>query len=104
MLPVCMDGFGGCRYISIRLLEVKTLKLTLTYNYNGENVMSKKQKEEVGIVETIEVIVNKKRDKASFEIKHDVNGKETMAITCKDENGKEVKIEVPWEKIKQLKK
>ena len=67
-------------------------------------VMSKKQKEEVGIVETIEVIVNKKRDKANFEIKHDVNGKETMAITCKDENGKEVKIEVPWEKVKQLKK
>ena len=85
-------------------MQVKTLKQTTTYNYTGENVMSKKQKEEVGIVETIEVIVNKKRDKANFEIKHDVNGKETMAITCKDENGKEVKIEVPWEKIKQLKK
>ena len=66
--------------------------------------MSKQQKEEVGIVETIEVVVNKKRDKANFEIKHDANGKETMAITCKDEKGKEIKIEVPWEKIKQLKK
>ncbi len=66
--------------------------------------MSKKQKEEVGIFETIEVVVNKKRDKANFEIMHDVNGKETMAITCKDEKGKEVRIEVPWEKIKQLKK
>jgi hypothetical protein len=66
--------------------------------------MSKKQKEEVGIVETIEVVVNKKHDKANFEIKHDVNGKETMAITCKDEKGNEIKIEVPWEKIKQLKK
>jgi len=85
-------------------MQEKTLKQTINYNYNGENFMSKKQKEEVGIVETIEVIVNKKRDKANFEIKHDVNGKETMAITCKDENGKEVKIEVPWEKIKQLKK
>ncbi len=85
-------------------MQEKTLKQTINYNYNGEKVMSKKQKEEVGIVETIEVIVNKKRDKANFEIKHDVNGKETMAITCKDENGKEVKIEVPWEKVKQLKK
>ena len=85
-------------------MQEKTLKQTINYNYNGENFMSKKQKEEVGIVETIEVIVNKKRDKANFEIKHDVNGKETMAITCKDENGKEVKIEVPWEKVKQLKK
>ncbi len=85
-------------------MHEKTLKQTINYNYNGEKVMSKKQKEEVGIVETIEVIVNKKRDKANFEIKHDVNGKETMAITCKDENGKEVKIEVPWEKVKQLKK
>ncbi len=44
--------------------------------------MSKKQNEEVGIVETIEVVVNKKRANANFEIKHDVNGKETMAITC----------------------
>ena len=67
--------------------------------------MSKNQKkEEVGIVETIEVIVNKKRAKANFEIKHDENGKETMAITCKDETGKEIKIEMPWEKVKQLKK
>ena len=72
---------------------------------NGEMVMSKNQKkEEVGIVETIEVVVNKKRAKANFEIIHDVNGKETMAITCKDENGKEIKIEMPWEKVKQLKK
>jgi hypothetical protein len=30
----------------------------------------------MGIVETIEVIVNKKRANANFEIKHDVNGKE----------------------------
>ena len=67
--------------------------------------MAKKpKKEEVGIVETIEVTINKKRDKANFEIKHDVNGKETMAITCKDENGKEIKIEIPWEKVQQLKK
>lgn len=74
-------------------------------NYNGANVMSKKQiKEEVGIVETIEVVVNKKRGNASFEIKHDVNGKETMALTCKDENGKEIKIEVPWEKVQKLRK
>ena len=86
------------------LLLLKPLKQISTYTYVGENVMSKKQKEEAGIVESIEVIVNKKRGNASFEIKHDVNGKETMAITCKDENGKEVKIEVPWEKVKQLKK
>ena len=84
-------------------MQVKTLKLIIDNDYTGESV-SKKQREEVGIVESIEVIVNKKRDKASFEIKHDVNGKETMAITCKDEKGKEVKIEVPWEKVKQLKK
>jgi hypothetical protein len=77
----------------------------LKINYNGENVVSKKQtKEEVGIVETIEVIVNKKRGNASFEIKHDVNGKETMALTCSDENGKEIKIEVPWEKVQKLRK
>ena len=67
-------------------------------------MVSKKQKEEVGIVETIEVIVNKKRANANFEIKHDEKGKETMAITCEDENGKEIKIEMPWEKVKQLKK
>jgi hypothetical protein len=85
-------------------LPVKTLKQTVSNDYHGENVMSKKQKEEVGIVESIEVSVNKKRGNASFEIKHDVNGKETMTITCKDENGKEVKIEVPWEKVRQLKK
>jgi hypothetical protein len=67
--------------------------------------MSKKQaKEEAGIVETIEVIVNKKRANANFEIKHDVNGKETMAITCKDETGKEIKIEVPWEKVQKVRK
>lgn len=64
----------------------------------------KQEKEEVGIVETIEVIVNKKSANASFEIKHDVNGKETMSINCEDENGKEIKIEVPWEKVKQLRK
>jgi sporulation protein YlmC with PRC-barrel domain len=64
----------------------------------------KTKKEEVGIVETIEVIVNKKRGNASFEIKHDVNGKETMAMTCKDENGKEMKIEIPWEKVQQIRK
>jgi len=34
------------------------------------------------------VVVNKKRAKANFEIKHDENGKETMAITCKDEMAK----------------
>ena len=62
-------------------MQVKTLKQTITYNYTGENVMSKKQKEEVGIVETIEVIVNKKRDKANFEIKHDVNGKARAPIS-----------------------
>jgi hypothetical protein len=67
-------------------------------------VLSKKQKEEVGIVETIEITVNKKRAKANFEIKHDENGKETMAITCIDETCKEIKIEMPWEKVKQLKK
>lgn len=68
-------------------------------------MVSKKQtKEEVGIVETIEVVVNKKRGNASFEIKHDVNGKETMALTCKDENGKEIKIEVPWDKVQKLRK
>jgi hypothetical protein len=66
--------------------------------------VSKKQKEEVGIVETIEVTINKKQAKANFEIKHDENGKETMAITCKDETGKEIRIEMPWEKIKTLKK
>lgn len=64
----------------------------------------KTKKEEVGIVETIEVIVNKKRGNASFEIKHDVSGKETMAMTCKDENGKEMKIEIPWEKVQKLRK
>jgi len=47
------------------------------------------KKENVGIVDTIEVIVNKKRGNANFEIKHDGNGKETMIIACKDENGKE---------------
>ena len=26
-----------------------------------------------------------------------------MAITCKDENGKEIKIEVPWEKLQTIK-
>jgi hypothetical protein len=35
-------------------------------------VLSKKQKEEVGIVETIEITVNKKRAKANFEIKTQV--------------------------------
>jgi len=85
-------------------MQVKTLKQTNNNNYDGENVMSKKQKEEVGIVETIEVTINKKRAKANFEIIHDVNGKETMAITCKDDAGKEIKIEMPWEKVKQLKK
>ena len=67
-------------------------------------MLSKKQKEEVGIVETIEVIVKKKRGNASFETKHDVNEKETMTMTCKDENSKEIKIEVPWEKVNQLRK
>ena len=82
----------------------KIHKQTININYDGENVMSKKQKEEVGIVETIEVTINKKHAKANFEIVHDVNGKETMAITCKDDTGKEIKIEMPWEKVKQLKK
>ena len=85
-------------------MQVKTLKENRIMIIMVENVMSKKQKEEVGIVETIEVIVNKKRGNASFEIKHDVNGKETMAITCKDENGKEIKIDVPWEKVQKLRK
>ena len=66
------------------------------------NVVSKKQK--IGIIETIEVTINKKQAKANFEIIDDLNGKETMAITCKDDTGKEIKIEMPWEKIKQLKK
>ena len=85
-------------------MQEKTLKQTINYDYIGENVMSKKQKEEAGVVESIEIIVNKKKGNASFEIKHDENGKETMAITCKDENGKEIKIDVPWEKVKQLRK
>ena len=62
-------------------------------------MLSKKQKEEVGIVETIEITVNKKRAKANFEIKHDENGKETMAIICIDETGKEIKIECHGKKL-----
>lgn len=58
----------------------------------------------IGLVGTLDVIVNKKRGKANFEIKHDGNGKETMTITYKDENGKERKIEMPWETIQQLRK
>ena len=63
-----------------------------------------RQKENVGIVDTIEVIVNKKRGNANFEIKHNENGKETITITCKDEDGKEIKMEVPWEAIQRLRK
>jgi len=67
-------------------------------------ILKKHKKENVGIVDTIEVIVNKKRGLAKFEIKHDGNGKETMTITYKDDNGEEIKIEMPWEKIQQLRK
>lgn len=56
------------------------------------------------MVDTIEVIVNKKRGSANIKIKHDENGKETMTITCKDEYGKEIKIEIPWETIQRLRK
>jgi hypothetical protein len=52
--------------------------------------------------DTFEVVVNKKRGDANFEIKH--NGKESMTITCKDENDKEIKIEIPWEIIQELRK
>jgi uncharacterized FlaG/YvyC family protein len=70
--------------------------------------MSEKHKKEkdfnetAGMVDTFEVTVNKKRGNAKFEIKHD--GKETMTITCKDEYGKEIKIEIPWERIQELRK
>ena len=54
--------------------------------------------------DTFEVVVDKRRGNANFEIKHDGNGKETMTITSKDENGKETKIEIPWETIQELRK
>ena len=67
-------------------------------------IFRKNKKESVGMVDIIEVTVNKKRGNANIEIKHDGHGKETMTITCKDEYGKEIKIEIPWERIQQLRK
>ena len=64
----------------------------------------KHKKESVGMVDSFEAIVNKKRGNVNIEIKHDGNGKETIIITSKDENGKEIKIEIPWERIQQLRK
>jgi hypothetical protein len=63
-----------------------------------------KFKEIAVIRDTFEVIVNKKRGNANFEIKHGSSVKETMTVTTKDENGKEIKIEIPSEVIQELKK
>jgi preprotein translocase subunit YajC len=60
--------------------------------------------ERVVITDKLEVVLNKKRGDASFEIKHNGNGKETMTITGKDESGKEIRIEIPWETIQELRK
>ena len=58
----------------------------------------------VGLKDTIEIVLNKKRGNAHFEIKHDGDGVESWTITSKDEQGKEVKIVLPWEAIQQLRK
>jgi hypothetical protein len=89
----------------IQILRLTNLLIVVIYDIRGENMIFKKHvKENVGMVDTIEVIVNKKRGNANIEIKHDGNGKETMTITCKDEYGKEIKIEIPWETIQRLRK
>jgi uncharacterized membrane protein len=64
----------------------------------------RKKEDAVGMVDTIEVVLNKKRANAHFQIKHNGTGKENITITSKDATGKEIKLEIPWEKIEELKK
>jgi hypothetical protein len=82
--------------------SIVTLIVAIIIDYN---IFRRLKKEDtIGMVDTIEVVLIKKRGNAHFQIKHNGTGKESITVTSKDATGKEIKLEIPWEKIEELKK